>query len=170
MNNGTSEAQAAAMRSTARSNASEDTLTQAKRELLQADSEVEAMRAALTKRVLELLGKLAKDEPGKYQGFWREFGTVLKEGLAEDPGLATLHRNHGDLLLEAGDQGAALEAYQRAVRHHETLGPEVWARIGALRAAAGDDEEARNALEHALLLDPAHVEARARLNVLRGAG
>src|SRR6187549_3297536 len=56
------------------------------RELLQADSEVEAMRAALTKRVLELLGKLAKDEPGKYQGFWREFGTVLKEGLAEDPG------------------------------------------------------------------------------------
>jgi len=56
------------------------------RELLQADSEVEAMRAALTKRVLELLGKLAKDEPGKYQGFWREFGMVLKEGLAEDPG------------------------------------------------------------------------------------
>jgi len=56
------------------------------RELLQADSEVEAMRAALTKRVLELLGKLAKDEPAKYQGFWREFGTVLKEGLAEDSG------------------------------------------------------------------------------------
>ena len=56
------------------------------RELLQADSEVEAMRAALTKRVLELLGKLAKDEPAKYQGFWREFGTVLKEGLAEDHG------------------------------------------------------------------------------------
>jgi molecular chaperone HtpG len=56
------------------------------RELLQADEEVTAMRAALTKRVLELLGKLAKDDPGKYQGFWREFGTVLKEGLAEDPG------------------------------------------------------------------------------------
>ena len=54
------------------------------RELLQADSEVEAMRAALTKRVLELLGKLAKDDAAKYQGFWREFGTVLKEGLAED--------------------------------------------------------------------------------------
>jgi molecular chaperone HtpG len=54
------------------------------RELLQADSEVEAMRAALTKRVLELLGKLAKDDAAKYQGFWNEFGTVLKEGLAED--------------------------------------------------------------------------------------
>jgi molecular chaperone HtpG len=54
------------------------------RELLQSDSEVEAMRAALTKRVLDMLAKLAKDEPAKYQGFWKEFGAVLKEGLAED--------------------------------------------------------------------------------------
>ncbi len=54
------------------------------RELLQADSEVEAMRGALTRRVLEMLGKLAKDEPAKYPAFWSEFGTVLKEGLAED--------------------------------------------------------------------------------------
>jgi molecular chaperone HtpG len=56
------------------------------RELLQTDSEVEAMRGALTRRVLELLAKLAKDEPQKYQAFWREFGAVLKEGLAEDHG------------------------------------------------------------------------------------
>src|SRR6187401_2738509 len=62
------------------------------RELLQADSEVEAMRGALTRRVLELLGKLAKDDAAKYQGFWREFGTVLKEGLAED------HANKDKLL------------------------------------------------------------------------
>jgi molecular chaperone HtpG len=55
------------------------------RELLQADSDVEAMRGALTRRVLEMLAKLAKDEPEKYQGFWGEFGAVLKEGLAEDP-------------------------------------------------------------------------------------
>jgi molecular chaperone HtpG len=56
------------------------------RELLQADSEVEAMRGALTRRVLELLSRLAKDDAAKYQGFWREFGAVLKEGLAEDHG------------------------------------------------------------------------------------
>ena len=54
------------------------------RELLQSDGEVEAMRAALTKRVLDMLAKLAKDEPEKYKGFWKEFGAVLKEGLAED--------------------------------------------------------------------------------------
>jgi len=56
------------------------------RELLQADSEVEAMRGALTRRVLELLAKLAKDDATKYQGFWNDFGAVLKEGLAEDHG------------------------------------------------------------------------------------
>ena len=55
------------------------------RELLQNDSEVEAMRGALTKRVLDLLARLAKDDAAKYQTFWKEFGTVLKEGLAEDP-------------------------------------------------------------------------------------
>ncbi|HWG76601.1 MAG TPA: molecular chaperone HtpG [Steroidobacteraceae bacterium] len=55
------------------------------RELLQQDSEVEAMRGALTRRALELLTRLAKEEPDKYQQLWREFGRVLKEGLAEDP-------------------------------------------------------------------------------------
>ncbi|HEY3731739.1 MAG TPA: molecular chaperone HtpG [Steroidobacteraceae bacterium] len=56
------------------------------RELLQRDREVEAMRSALMRRALELLAKLAKDEPEKYAQFWREFGRVLKEGLSEDPG------------------------------------------------------------------------------------
>ncbi|MGA2023813.1 MAG: molecular chaperone HtpG [Steroidobacteraceae bacterium] len=56
------------------------------RELLQQDHEVEAMRAALTRRALELLARLAKDEPEKYAQFWREFGRAFKEGLSEDPG------------------------------------------------------------------------------------
>jgi molecular chaperone HtpG len=56
------------------------------RELLQQDSEVEAMRGALTKRALDLLARLAKDEPEKYAMFWREFGPVLKEGTGEDAG------------------------------------------------------------------------------------
>jgi molecular chaperone HtpG len=54
------------------------------RELLQKDAEVEAMRSALTKRALDLLAKLAKDEPEKYATFWKEFGPVLKEGTGED--------------------------------------------------------------------------------------
>jgi molecular chaperone HtpG len=54
------------------------------RELLQQDPEVEAIRGGLTKRVLDMLNRLATDEPEKYKTVWREFGAVLKEGLAED--------------------------------------------------------------------------------------
>jgi molecular chaperone HtpG len=55
------------------------------RELLQQEPEVEAIRSGLTKRVLDLLARLAKDEPEKYATFWKEFGAVLKEGIAQDP-------------------------------------------------------------------------------------
>ncbi|QOJ33159.1 MAG: molecular chaperone HtpG [Gammaproteobacteria bacterium] len=58
------------------------------REMLQQDPEVEAIRSGLTRRVLDMLDKLATEEPEKYRGFWKEFGRVLKEGPAEDPGNA----------------------------------------------------------------------------------
>jgi molecular chaperone HtpG len=54
------------------------------RELLQQDPEVEAIRSGLTKRVLDLLARLSKEEPEKYATFWKEFGAVLKEGIAQD--------------------------------------------------------------------------------------
>jgi molecular chaperone HtpG len=54
------------------------------RELLQQEPEVEAIRGSLTRRVLDMLTRLAKDEPAKYATFWKEFGTVLKEGVAQD--------------------------------------------------------------------------------------
>ncbi len=54
------------------------------RELLQNDPDVEAMKSALTKRALDLIARLAKDEPEKFAQFWKEFGSVLKEGVAED--------------------------------------------------------------------------------------
>jgi molecular chaperone HtpG len=54
------------------------------RELLQQDATVESIRSALTKRVLDMLTKLASEDPEKYQAFWDEFGRVIKEGPAED--------------------------------------------------------------------------------------
>ncbi|MGQ9427056.1 molecular chaperone HtpG [Gilvimarinus sp. F26214L] len=54
------------------------------REILQKDPNIEAMRSALTKRVLDMLEKLAKKDSEKYATFWKEFGQVLKEGPAED--------------------------------------------------------------------------------------
>jgi molecular chaperone HtpG len=55
------------------------------REILQQDPAVESMRGALTKRVLDMLGKMAKEKDGEnYATFWKQFGSVLKEGPAED--------------------------------------------------------------------------------------
>jgi molecular chaperone HtpG len=54
------------------------------RELLQQDPAIDSMRTGLTRRVLDMLAKLAKDEPEKYATFWKEFGAVLKEGPGED--------------------------------------------------------------------------------------
>jgi molecular chaperone HtpG len=54
------------------------------REILQQDPAVDAMKSALTKRVLDMLSKLAKSDVEKYQQFWKAFGQVMKEGPAED--------------------------------------------------------------------------------------
>ncbi|MHA7878209.1 MAG: molecular chaperone HtpG [Saccharospirillum sp.] len=55
------------------------------REILQSSEAIDSMRSALSKRVLDMLAKLAKKSPEDYQLFWDEFGQVLKEGPAEDP-------------------------------------------------------------------------------------
>jgi molecular chaperone HtpG len=54
------------------------------REILQKDPAVDSMRSALTKRALDMLGKLKADDKDKYKKFWAEFGQVLKEGPGED--------------------------------------------------------------------------------------
>lgn len=54
------------------------------REILQDNKVTQAMRQGCTKRILQMLEKLAKNDADKYQSFWSEFGNVLKEGPAED--------------------------------------------------------------------------------------
>jgi molecular chaperone HtpG len=54
------------------------------RELLQSSRVVDNIRSSAVKKVLRLLRDLADDQPEKYAAFWREFGAVLKEGIAED--------------------------------------------------------------------------------------
>ncbi|WP_186369263.1 molecular chaperone HtpG [Yersinia bercovieri] len=54
------------------------------REILQDSRVTQNLRSALTKRVLQMLEKLAKDDAEKYQQFWQQFGMALKEGPAED--------------------------------------------------------------------------------------
>ncbi len=83
------------------------------REILQKDPVIDSMRSALTKRSLDMLNKLSKDEE-KYAAFWKEFGEVLKEGPAEDSAntdkiakllrFATTHK-------ETAEQSESLDAY-----------------------------------------------------------
>lgn len=54
------------------------------REILQDNPVITKLRGALVKRVLDILEKMAQDEPEKYATFWTHFGSVIKEGPAED--------------------------------------------------------------------------------------
>ena len=54
------------------------------REILQGSKVIDSIRSGSTKKVLGMLEKMAKNDPEKYQKFWKEFGRVLKEGPAED--------------------------------------------------------------------------------------
>src|SRR6516225_978551 len=56
------------------------------REILQHNKLIEMIRSNAVKKVLGMLTDLATNDEQKYATFWKEFGRVLKEGLAEDPG------------------------------------------------------------------------------------
>ena len=84
------------------------------RELLQQEPEIEAMRGGITRRVLDMLAKLAKDEPEKYAEFWKEFGQVLKEGVAED----AANRERIAKLLRFASTASDLEAQSRSLEDY----------------------------------------------------
>ncbi len=54
------------------------------REILQQNRQLDRIRAACVKRVLDLIEKLARDEPEKFATFCKAFGNTLKEGISED--------------------------------------------------------------------------------------
>ncbi|WP_415844609.1 molecular chaperone HtpG [Stutzerimonas zhaodongensis] len=89
------------------------------REILQKDPVIDSMKSALTKRVLDMLDKLAKDKPEDYKNFWKQFGQVLKEGPAEDfankekiAGLLRFASTHD----ASGEQSVSLVDYMSRVK------------------------------------------------------
>jgi molecular chaperone HtpG len=93
------------------------------REILQQEPEVEAIKGGLTKRVLDMLARLAKEEPEKYATVWKEFGAVLKEGVVQD------HANQAALL--------ALMRFASTRQEHNT--PEVTLADYVARMQPGQD-------------------------------
>lgn len=63
---------------------SDDLPLNVSREILQKNRFIDSIRSASVKKILGLLENMAKNEPEKYAGFWKQFGQVLKEGPAED--------------------------------------------------------------------------------------
>ncbi len=60
---------------------SEDLPLNVSREILQKNAVVRKIQESAVTKSLNLLETLAKDEPEKYKAFWKEFGSVLKEGF-----------------------------------------------------------------------------------------
>ncbi len=60
---------------------SEDLPLNVSREILQKNAVIQKINKAATKKVLQLLETMAKEEKDKYQKFWKEFGNVVKEGF-----------------------------------------------------------------------------------------
>src|SRR5690606_37908236 len=89
------------------------------RELIQQDEHVAGMKSALTRRALDMLERLQSDDAEKYARFWKEFGAVLKEGLAEDPAnkerIAGLLR-FGSTRSATGEQDRSLADYVAAAK------------------------------------------------------
>ena len=66
---------------------SQDLSLNVSREMLQTDPKLAKIRTQVTKKVLSELKKKATKAPEDYAKFWGNFGSVLKEGLVEDPAL-----------------------------------------------------------------------------------
>jgi len=60
---------------------SEDLPLNVSREILQKNAVIQKINQATTKKVLNLLENMTREEPEKFSKFWKEFGSVLKEGF-----------------------------------------------------------------------------------------
>ena len=103
---------------------SDDLPLNVSREILQHNRKIDTIRQANTKRVLNLLESVAKDQPEKYQAFWTEFGKVLKEGPNED--FANRERVAGLLrfsttAVTSDDQTETLDAYIERMKEGQEM-------------------------------------------------
>jgi molecular chaperone HtpG len=127
------------------------------RELLQQDPEVEAIRGGLTKRVLDLLARLMKEEPEKYATFWKEFGAVLKEGIAQDranqPAILPLLRFASTSREDDAPTVSLADYVSRMKPGQERIYYVVAESIGAARASPAIERLRERGIEVLLLAD-----------------
>jgi molecular chaperone HtpG len=111
------------------------------REILQHNRQIERIKASCVKRVLDLIEKLAKDEPEKFKSFRKVFGNTLKEGLVEDPSnrerIARLLR-FASTKGDGGEQDVSLDDYVARMQPGQDA---IWyASADSYKAAAGSPQ------------------------------
>ena len=87
------------------------------REFLQQNKQIEQIRAALVKKILAELAKIAAQDAARYANLWQQYGRALKEGVIEDPeqrdAVAKLLRFASTHDVDAGECVALQEYVQR---------------------------------------------------------
>ena len=134
---------------------SEDLPLSISREMLQHNPLLAKIRAALVKRSLSELAKLAEKEPESYADFWKDFGPVLKEGLYEDQEqretllkLARFRSTYGEGLVSLADYVGRMKPGQEAIYYLSGESVEAAARSPQLEGFAA------RGVEVLLLADP----------------
>lgn len=101
---------------------SDDLPLNVSRELLQDSAVVRAIRKHVVKKTLDLLEKLAKDKPEDYTAFWKNFGSILKEGLTGDSenkeklgGLVRYESSREEGLTSLADYVSRMKEGQQAI-------------------------------------------------------
>ncbi|MDK2959591.1 molecular chaperone HtpG [Aminivibrio sp.] len=106
---------------------SEDLPLNISREILQEDPLVRIIRKSLVRRVLAALKKMMADDREKYVRLWKEFGPVIKEGLASFDGTEKENReaileiclfpsaSSGDGFLSLGEYVEAMKEGQQEI-------------------------------------------------------
>ncbi|MEJ6579356.1 MAG: molecular chaperone HtpG [Akkermansiaceae bacterium] len=103
---------------------SEDLPLNISRESMQDSALVQKLNRLLTKRFIKELGKIAKDDPAKYNDFFERFGRFLKEGIATSmdhyESLAGLIRYESSM-LEAGEKTSLDDYLTRAKDEQDSI-------------------------------------------------
>ncbi|MGE0353291.1 MAG: DUF4388 domain-containing protein [Gemmatimonadales bacterium] len=90
----------------------------------------------------------------------------LKEAFGEEPTLAQISKNLGDLFYRAGRYPEAMEAYERAAKLNPDLGDDLYFKMGNIAYRQRDADRARDCWQHATRLNPGHQLARTNLETL----
>ena len=129
------------------------------RELVQQSPIFAAIRKGVTNRVVTELTKLAESDPAKFTSVWDTFGSVLKEGLYEDPerrdAIFKMARFASSKSLEGG---RTLADYVATLRPNQTA---IYYLLGedAKRLASSPQLEGFRARDIEVLLLPDPVDA-----------